>query len=298
MRVDKIISLLFLLAISNIALAQDDLFSDLDEIQEEIPQYETSFFKATRVINSPSIELTAPGAMNFMIQHRFGTLSDGVYDLFGIDNSEVRLAFDFGLTDWWMVGVARSGFQKTYDFNTKIRLLRQQNGAKKVPVSLAFYHATAFNTIERNPELDNKFRLSYVSELIVARKLSKSTTLQVSPGWIHANLVRTNAEDNAFFFVGLAARQKVSNRVAINLDYIYRSGSVAENSFNALALGVDIETGGHVFQLHITNSRGMFDKAYIMDTQGDLSNGDIYFGFNINRDFRLKKKQKEEGEEL
>ncbi|TXC81471.1 DUF5777 family beta-barrel protein [Luteibaculum oceani] len=290
--VEKITSLLafVLVLLTGMVQAQDDLFSELDEVQTEDVKYETAFFKQTRVVNSPSIEMTAPGVMNFMIQHRFGTINNGFYDLFGIDNSQVRLSFDFGLTPYLMVGIGRSGLEKTFDLNTKLRILRQQKGTRNIPVSVSFYGATFYKTLKSINELTTANRLSYLGQVIIARKFSPNFSLQVSPTIVHENLTELRSVDNDIFAIGVGARQKVSKRVAINFDYVYRlPGNYLTNTYNSLALGVDIETGGHVFSLHLTNSRGMFDKAYVTETYGDLGNGDLYFGFNINRVFTVAK---------
>ncbi|MGB0165251.1 MAG: DUF5777 family beta-barrel protein [Luteibaculum sp.] len=275
---------------------QEDLFDTLDEMQPEQENYATATFKSTRIVNSPTIELTRPGELNFIVQHRFGTINSGLYDLFGIDNSEVRLAFDYGLTPFLMVGIGRSGGIKTYDANAKVRLLRQKEGGS--PVTLAAYTAVAYDFNKSRPgeELDDVNRLSYVYELLVARKFSESLSLQLAPAFVHKNLVDSASFGNDFIALGLGGRQKVSKRVSINLDYVYLlDNGNRDDIYNSIALGVDIETGGHVFSLHVTNSRGMADRSYITETTGDISDGDIYFGFNINRVFTVDKRKKAKG---
>ena len=291
MKVDRIISsLLVMLCIATTAYGQEDIFDTLDDVQEESNNYATAFFKSTRVVNSPSIELTAPGVMNFVVQHRFGTVNNGLYDLFGIDNSEVRLSFDFGITPWLMVGIGRSGLDKTYDLNAKAQVLRQQTGKKNIPVSVAFYGGTYYKTLKSSLPLTAANRTSYLGQVIIARKFSSSLSVQVSPTFVHSNLVSTKDVDNDVLALGFGARQKLSKRVSLNVDYVYRMpGNFEQGTYNSLAFGVDIETGGHVFSLHLTNSRGMFDKSYVTETTGDLANGDLYFGFNINRVFTVAK---------
>ena len=197
MKVDRIISsLLVMLCMATTAYGQEDIFDSLDDVQEESNNYATAFFKSTRVVNSPSIELTAPGVMNFVVQHRFGTVNNGLYDLFGIDNSEVRLSFDFGITPWLMVGIGRSGLDKTYDLNAKAQVLRQQTGNKNIPVSVAFYGGTYYKTLKSSLPLTAANRTSYLGQVIIARKFSSSLSVQVSPTFVHSNLVSTKDVDN------------------------------------------------------------------------------------------------------
>ncbi len=285
-------ALLTLLWFPILAMAQDDdMFGELDKMTAEQQQITTATFKANRIVNSPSVELTKKGDLNFLVQHRFGTINNGLYDLFGIDNSEVRLAFDYGITDFLMVGIGRSGGIKTYDANIKAQVLQQQTGQKNIPVTVALYGALAYDFTEQIAlELDGTNRTSYVSQVLIARKFSESLSVQLAPTYVHKNLVDSAAFSNSTVALGLGFRQKVSKRVSINGDYVYRfEDAVPGNTFNSVALGVDIETGGHVFSLHITNSRGMVERSYITETTGDIADGDIYFGFNINRAFTLKK---------
>jgi len=269
-----------------------DLLDLLGEEEVET-EYVNASFKTSRVINAQSLENTAPGVLDLKISHRFGLLSTGFYEIFGLDAATIRIGFDYGLNDRIMVGVGRSSFQKTYDGFVKAKLLRQSIGKKTFPFSLLWYSGMTINTLKREKEdekevLDFKHRLTYTHQLIIGRKFSDSFSLQLMPTYVHRNLVGANIEENGVLIFGAATRLKISKRVAINLEYHYiLPDQVADNIKNSLSIGFDIETGGHVFQLHFTNSTSMVDKGYLTETANDWLNGDIHFGFNISRVFTI-----------
>jgi hypothetical protein len=278
--------------------AQDDL---LDLLEEE-PQIEYAFatFKGTRIINLQSNELPAEGVMQFMIMHRFGALNDDfVYNFFGLEQAQTRFSLDYSFKDWLNVGVGRSSFSKTYDGFAKVRLLRQSKGAKKVPFGIVYYTTVNYSTLRWNDDLphNESERLSYTHEVILARKFSKNLSLQLVPSFVHFNLVEDRETPNDIFVLGIGGRYKVSNRVAITAEYglqlndnfYYNSEGNKTSYNNALSIGVDIETGGHVFQLHATNSRGLADPQWMARTPGSWGTGDVFLGFNISRVFTLKK---------
>jgi hypothetical protein len=277
------------------AAAQDDLLKLLGDEPKE-PVYTNASFKTTRVINGHSLENTGHGVLDFRISHRFGLLSGGAKEAFGLDGAQVRLGLDYGVTDRLMVGIGRSGYQKTVDGFVKYKLLRQCDEGCGMPISLAVVGASSMTTLEpeqvpwygadRTDYFTN--RLSYAWTLIIGRKFNERFTLQLNPGVVHRNLVATEADPNDVFHVSGAGRMKVSKRVAVNAEYFYvLREQLAQGYKNSLSVGFDIETGGHVFQLHLTNSTGMFERSYITETTGDWSKGDIHFGFNISRVFTV-----------
>lgn len=283
----------FLLLVSSIHLyAQDDLLGLLGE--EKTTDYTTASFKTNRVINLHSLENTAGGVLDFKISHRFGTLNGGFYELFGLDNASIRLGLDYGVTDRLTVGVGRSSFQKAYDGFVKYKFLRQSTGKRNMPITAALLLTSAIQTLKwENPDRDNHFssRLYYTTQLIIGRKFSESFTLQLSPTMVHRNLVKTNAEKNDVYALGAAGRIKLSKRIALNAEYIYLlPNQVADGINNSLSAGFDIETGGHVFQLHFTNSTSMIEKGFITETTNSWSNGGIHFGFNVSRVFTVKRR--------
>jgi opacity protein-like surface antigen len=248
-----------------------------------------STFKATQIVNTPTIESPAKHDLQFMIMHRFGRVNEGAYALFGLDNATIRFALDYGLTDRLMVGIGRSSFEKVYDASLKYKIIRQKENG--IPVSISAFGMIANTTVKysNKPYLNAKYRTMYTSQLLIARKFSSNLSLQVTPSWIHFNLVPTPKDKNDVFALGLGGRMKVSKRISINAEYNYLPSKqvVSTNVFNSLSMGVDIETGGHVFQLIFSNSQGMIPPYYLAKTSGDWGKGDIYFGFNITRIFTL-----------
>ncbi|MBK8390938.1 MAG: hypothetical protein IPL23_17365 [Saprospiraceae bacterium] len=279
--------------ISVSAQEEDDLLSLLGDTEPET-ELVYATFKTSRIINLQSIENTAAGVLDFKIAHRFGVLNGGFYDLFGLDQASMRIGADYGLTRWLTIGVGRSSFEKTYDGFTKIKLLRQSTGKKKMPVSFSLFAGSAIKTVAfSEPERDNYFssRMYYTYQGILARKFSEGFSLQLSPTVVHRNLVKTKAEKNDVYALGMGGRLKLSKRTSINAEYIYLApNQVAPDIKNSFSIGFDIETGGHVFQLHFTNSTSMIEKGFVSETVGNWLDGDVHFGFNVSRVFTLKKK--------
>lgn len=281
-----------------IAQQEHELLSLLG--REETTEYAAASFKTNRVINLHSIENTAAGVLDVKISHRFGFINGGVYNLFGLDHADIRIGLDYGISDRLTIGAGRSSYNKTFDGFVKFKLLRQSSGLKEMPVTMALLGTAAIQTTKwADPERDNLFnsRLYYVSQLIVGRKFSNEFSFQLSPTYLHRNLVATKAEKNDVLACGFAGRLKLNKRLSINAEYIYVLPDQLANEYrNSLSLGFDIETGGHVFQLHFTNSTSMIEKGFIGETVGDWGNtfGDqntkgVHFGFNISRVFTLVK---------
>ena len=275
------------------AKAQDELLSLLDV--EESTEYVSAAFKTSRVINLHSIENTAPGVLDVKISHRFGFVNGGFYELFGLDQASIRIGADLGITDNLMVGVGRSSFEKTYDGFIKYLFLRQSTGKKRMPFTLGGFASMAIESTRfQNPDRKNytTSKMYYAFQLIAGRKFSEGFSLQLSPTLIHRNLVRTSTEKNDVFALGISARQKITKRLSINAEWIpVFENQLAPGFRNSLSLGFDIETGGHVFQLHFTNSTSMIEKGYVTETTGQWSDGGVHFGFNISRVFTIWQRQ-------
>ena len=285
---NRIIILIFLIITTHLN-AQNDLLEILKV--DEGPIYASSLFKGTKVVNGQSVKLQAEGVLQFEIQHRFGTLNSGLYNLYGLDNSQVRMGFEYGFKDWLGLGIARSSALKTIDGNIKIRLKRQSNGTNSFPFTTVL-NSAIFLKQYRWSELENEDflftnKLSYTHQLLIARKISRDLTIQLSPTFVHYNLIEIEDESHDKYIVGVGGRQKLTRRVSLNLEYFYQLNNKLNN--NVLSLGFDIETGGHVFQLHLSNSSAMIEPAFITKTTGSWPNGDIYFGFNISRVFIFNK---------
>ena len=286
-----IISALLIFGISGL-YSQDDLLSLLGE-EEETTNYATASFKTNRVINLHSLESTAAGVLDIKISHRFGMLNRGAYDLFGFDNATIRIGADYGLTNRLTIGFGRSSYEKTYDGFVKYKVLRQSSGKKEMPITAALFASSAITGLRwANPDRENFFssRMSYTFQLILGRKFSDAFSLQISPTLVHRNMVKFSSESNDVLAGAIAGRIKLTKRVALNTEYIYvLPGQLLPGYRNTLSLGFDIETGGHVFQLHFTNSTSMIEKGFVTETSGDWLDGGIHFGFNVSRVFTVQK---------
>lgn len=269
-----------------------DLLDLLGE-DEPVTNYTYATFKTTRIINGHSIENPADGVLLFMISHRFGKLNSGAYEFFGLDQATIRLGLEYGIGDRLSVGIGRSSYQKSFDGFLKFKLLRQSSGEKNMPVTATWFSSMDLFSLKwQDSERKNYFtsRLSYVHQLMIARKFNDYLSIQLTPTFIHKNLVSSTTDDNDTYAMGIGGRFKLTQRVSLNAEYFYLlPGSVSESFINPLSIGFDIETGGHVFQLHFTNAQPMFERGFITETRGKWKNGDIYFGFNISRVFTLKK---------
>lgn len=282
--------LIILFCFLNTTKAQElmDVFGE----EEPTTEFTAATFKTSRIVSGHSIESPANGVLLFTISHHFGRLNTGAYDFFGLDQATIRLGLEYGINDIISVGIGRSSYQKTFDGFIKAKVLRQSTGVRNMPVSVsAFAAMDLFSLKWQDTERTNYFssRLSYIYQLLIARKFNNNLSLQLSPTFIHKNLVKeTNSND--IFALGIGGRYKLTKRVSINAEYFHNFESyITENFENPLSIGFDIETGGHVFQLHFTNSQPMFDRGLITETTGKWSNGDVYFGFNISRVFTIKK---------
>lgn len=284
---------LMICVVSAISYAQpDDLEGLLDRSEEMKKVFVKNAFKSSRVINGHSMEMLGKGVLDFRILHRFGTLNSGWRNWFGIDNASMRLGFDYGVSKNLTLGFGRSTFNKEYDGFVKYRIAHQRKDKKGLPLSILWISGLTVNTtLAPDPKLDPiKYRMGYYHQLIAGRKFGEAFTLQLSPTLVHRNLVELPSDKNDLFAIGIGARIKLSNRMALLLDthpIVY--GATSGKQLLPLAIGVDIETGGHVFQLHITNTRGMNEKAFISETVQDWSKGQLSFGFNLSRVFTVLK---------
>lgn len=275
--------------------SDDDLMSMLEDGAPEKVRYVQATFKTTRVVTGHSIENTGKGVLDFRVNHRFGAVNNGVSTFFGLDDANTRIGFDYGITDWLMVGIGRNSFMKEFDGFLKVKLLKQAE-EKGSPIALSYVGATSIQGMpapQLPPGQEYHFsnRMYYTNQLLVARKFNKWLSLQLTPTFIHYNLVPTTPEPNDLVAIGVGGRFKLSNRVTLNGEYYYRvPGTTQLGYHNVLSVGVDIETGGHVFQLMLSNSRAMTERAYIGQTTGEWkfdNTGAIHIGFNISRVFTI-----------
>jgi hypothetical protein len=299
MRIQKLIGTTFLLLFIQGANAQSDsllnMISDSQAVHKKT-MYVSGTFKAIHFVNMQTIEQPAQGSMNFLIQHRFGQLNSGAYNFFGLDNATLRLGLDYGITNRLAIGVGRSSYLKTFDAYLKYKLLRQTDGTEQMPVSVSILGTISNYTqdILAEPYLNADYRTAYTGQLLLARKFCRTFSLEITPTYLRYNLVPTVNDKNDIFVIGSGARMKITNRTALNVEYNYLLPNqvVSYEVHNSFSIGYDIETGGHVFQLVITNSQSMTESQYLAQTSGKWSNGDLYFGFNISRNFNITKKAK------
>lgn len=296
MEIRKIKFFLIAVIISSSALAQDDLLDMLeDEVGEETMEVAYTF-KSTRIINSHSIERMKKNQLDFRINHRFGEVNLGAYDLWGLDQSLVSFDFGYGINDRLMIGFRRSTFEKTYDGSLKFTLMRQTTGSKTFPVAISYYTNMGIVSLKDNM-LDSAFtnRLSYTHQLLVARKFNEALSVQIMPTYVHRNLVDFD-EENDIIAIGIGGRYKFARRVAFMYEFFWTSQGEfynveqdASNSvtYHPVSLGFDIETGGHVFQLFFTNARIMEEAGFLSETTGNPLKGGLFFGFNISRVFAI-----------
>ena len=282
----------FLILFSMVTIGQDDMM-DLFEDEEPKIEYTDATFKTTLLVIGQTIENPLNGTLIFNVQHRFGTINSGWYEFFGLDQANTRIGFQYGINDWLGIGIGRSSYLKTYDGWVKAKILRQSKGLRKMPVSLDYFGSMAITSLRwQEPERTNYFssRIAYAHQLLLARKFSPGVSLQLMPSLVHYNLVETPEDENDVWAIGAGGRFKVSKRVSINLEYYYViSKTTASKYENPLSIGIDIETGGHVFQLYATNAEGIIEQQFIGRTTGKWLDGDIRIGFNISRAFTLKK---------
>jgi hypothetical protein len=281
---------------NKIAYAQDvDLFKLQDEQNKKELQDNTDIttatFKTTRLVNGQSIENVGAGILDFKISHRFGNLNSGAYNFFGIDQATLRIGLDYGITDRLMVGIGRSTYDKEIDAFLKYRILRQSTGKIEMPVSVSYAGTVIWQGLQA-PATSYPIHSSdyyfFTHQIIIARKFSDYFSFQLVPTLVHYNIVPLATDPNDLYSIGTGFRVRLSKRVNLTGEYYYQINKLA-GYHNALSLGFDIETGGHVFQLHFTNATGINEKSFITQTTGQWGKGDIRFGFNISRVFKIAK---------
>ena len=286
---------IFFLSFSGSVVAQEDWQKLLDEGSGESEKVIASF-KTTRIINAQSIETVKRQTLDFRVGHRFGTLNapGGVFHTwFGLDvSSDIRLGFEYGITDRLTVGFSRNKMHEHLQGLIKYRLLEQTLN-NKMPFSVTVYGDANF-TPERDTDSSYvkwEHRLSYITQVMIARKFSQGITLQLMPLWSHRNYIRDYLDENDLFALGIGGRIKFMKRAAFIFDYYqvlskYRLDP-ATTYYPPLGLGVEIETGGHVFSIMFTNSAGINETDFIPHTTDNWLDGGVRFAFNISRVFHF-----------
>ncbi|MFA9390068.1 MAG: DUF5777 family beta-barrel protein [Prolixibacteraceae bacterium] len=286
----KYITLIFLLAVTVILSAQNET-STSEQINEEVPytKIEKNTFKTVLLINSPTVRNARKDQLIFIMSHRFSYLNSGFSDLFGLDNATTRFAFEYGLSEKLTLGIGRSNYKRNYDLFGKYALLRQSKGGINIPLSVSLVQSMNISSAKW-PENDREYlfahRLSYSSQLLIARKFSNKLSLQLMPTYIHRNLVVGINDQNDVLSIGAGGRYRLNSWMALTAEYYHLlPGETANNFANPLSIGLDLETSGHVFQLFFSNASAVYEAAYIAETTDRWRDGNIRFGFNISRTF-------------
>jgi hypothetical protein len=278
--------------------AQDDLLDMLDkEIKpKRVPVDAT--FKSTRLINCHSVERMQGGDLELHVSHRFGLINSGFKKFYGLDESSSHVSLEFGITDWLEVGVGRATVDEYFNGFVKLSPIRQSKGYLGMPVTVSMLLG-GMTTTKDYPDpswvVDAVHRRSFVTQLLVARKFAPWLSLQVSPTWIHRNMVATPQDPNRLFALGMGGRLKFTPRTALTCEYFLLKDRLLLTGaprFNPLTIGIDIETGSHVFQMFLTNSFNILEPGYIAETTRSWKKRELHIGFNISRVFTVIKKKK------
>ncbi|CAN5873558.1 DUF5777 family beta-barrel protein [soil metagenome] len=281
------------IAAGNMTYAQGDLLSLVDNKGEKKKkEHVSNAFKSSRVVNGHSMEFIGKGVLDVRILHRFGTINSGFNNLFGLDQANMRFGFDYGVTKNFTVGVGRSNVGKEWDGFLKFRPIWQSRGGRwPSPVSIVMITGATYSTLPwADPSRKNytTSRMAFYNELIIGRKFGERFSMQLAPTFVHRNIVPTSTDANNVYALGIGARLKISKRTAFVVDYHYIVKGLDKEIYkDPLSIGFDVETGGHVFQLHFSNATGMNEKAFLTNTTNDWAKAEIRFGFNLSRVFTV-----------
>lgn len=277
-------TLLFLSVLSSgLVFSQEDLLKDIDTIKTNT-EISPPAFKGLQIVTAQSTKLTAKNEWYIVVAHRFGDISTGFKNFFGLDEASTKLGVIYGLTDGLSVSLSRETNMKTFELGAKYRLMKQN---EEIPVDLVGYNVMAINTDldkDNYPYLTFNDRLSYLTQALISRRFNDNISLQLTPSFIHKNLYDQHVEDKNQFLTGLGGRYKISKRISINAEYFVNFDNHSYYK-NPLSVGMDIETGGHVFQLVFSNSQLNSDIGYLSNAAGKWEKGQIFFGFNLYRVF-------------
>lgn len=269
-----------------LAIAQDDLLGEID-IDTTNNQYTSAAFKGLKIVNFESTKLVAKKEFTFIVSHRFGSVENGFDSFFGLDDAVTRLNFVYGISDALNFGISRSSFQKVYEASVKYRFLRQQKN--RFPFTIVGFNSILVNTsLEKTnlPKLKFRDRLGYTAQLLISRKVNANLSIELAPTFFHDNYVQLNNQNNSQFALGGGFRYKLTKRWSFNADYGLHLNRADDSPFrNPLSIGMDLETGGHVFQMHFSNAQAMNTNGFLGQATGNWSDGNIYFGFNLSRVF-------------
>ncbi len=254
-------------------------------------------FKGTRLINQHTIEVGGKRTLDYRIAHRFGPFNSGSYDFWGLDGgASIRMSLEYSYDGRLQVGIGRTSIEKTFDGYLKYRLL-QQNRSNSMPVSVTLFSGAYYTNLKGAATLisgvdkykNTSSRFSFAHQIMIARKFSENLSLQVTPGMVHFNQVDNISDKNDTYAIGFLGRYKFTKRAAVTFEYMARANKFtnATTYYDSMGIGLDIETGGHVFQVHLTNSLGITENQFITKTTDSWKDGGMRLGFNISRAFTL-----------
>ncbi|HXB41029.1 MAG TPA: DUF5777 family beta-barrel protein [Bacteroidia bacterium] len=289
------------------SFAQDlDLLNMVDSAGKPQKEFVSATFKSTRNINFHTSEILPARSLDLRISHRFGPLSSGGYNAWGIDGpANLMISLEYSYNGRWMVGAMRSFYEKMGTAFFKWKMIRQAKGGGS-PVSVTYFGGV-YNTFIKDPYLGqpDKFynmnwdRVSFVNQLIVARKWNSRISTQIGGAYVHYNLVGAAnglTKNDCIVLTGVL-RIKYTKRQAIIFEYGYRLdqnyGAAGTKYYDTFGLGWEIETGGHVFQIFAVNSFGIMENQYLIKTDSDWSSMGVRIGFNITRIFSVGGKKGE-----
>lgn len=254
-------------------------------------------FKGTRLINQHTIEVGGKRTLDYRIAHRFGPFNSGSYDFWGLDGgASIRMSLEYSYDGRLQVGLGRTSIEKTFDGYLKYRLL-QQNKSNTMPVSVTLFSGAYYTNLKGAATLisgvdkykNTSSRFSFAHQIMIARKFSENLSLQVTPSMVHYNQVDNISDKNDTYAIGFLGRYKFTKRTAVTFEYMARANKYtnATTYYDSMGIGLDIETGGHVFQVHLTNSLGITENQFITRTADSWKDGGMRLGFNISRAFTL-----------
>jgi len=291
-KIKSFFALGLIVCFANFSIAQeDDLLKELDSLSQEEIRFEPPAFKALQIGNLQSTKLVDKGDLYLIVAHRFGSIKGGIREFYGLDQANTKIQFLYGVHQKLQLGISRDSYEKTYSGTAKLGLFQQSD---KMPINVVLYSSIDINTLLQKttyPGLKFFDRFAYTTQILASRRFSEKLSVEMAPIYVRQNLVDLNFTKTATpqfnqILLGIGGRYKLTKRLSVNMDYVYNFSKNTNSLYkNPLTIGVDIETGGHVFQLLFTNSRASNDTAFLTEALGDWSKGDISFGFNVVRVF-------------
>ncbi len=279
------IFLILLLAYS-FSFSQESLLMKLENESENKSSDEISTFKAIKIINNQSTKQASEKELYLYVSHRFGSINGGVKTLFGLDIANTKIELLYGLSNNLQIGFSRESLKKTYALNAKYNLTTQTS---KLPFNSSLYASYNYNSSLNEdiyPNLNNSDRNFFFGQLLLSKSFSDKISLQLSPSYAKKGFTETIFEQEDNLILGIASSYRISNRLAFNIEYSANLDRPEISPFSdVLSFGIDIETGGHVFQLLFSNTQTIDDVSVMTDAEGSWKDGEIYFGFNILRVF-------------